>query len=211
MLLESAHQLGAELATPNQIIADAIGQLNVNLVVIGCDPNASASAVRGSWESYILRPNTQPFTRAVRAATNAIIWRPYRLQEPAAPTDFSNGALAIDSTEGAVWIDPASAAYRKRQAFQNGAVLRSVIQGLASKGYAEKRSKRDMHDEFDEVLDGLWTRGSYHCFPESRLVARTMDEAGLRNFGSTIHTAKRFRGFAKDFGLGLALERLLSE
>jgi hypothetical protein len=208
---ESARQLGLDLAVPGQTIADAVGQLNVNLAAISCEPAVDAEYVKGSWMSAYLKRGTPPFSRAVRSATGLIIFREESLVEIPSPAGASVEELMQASTEGAVWIDEDASAYRQRVSDQNAGILRGFLGGLAASGYPLADGKRDARAEFNEILDSQWSRGSYHCFPESKVVASIMRKSEISNLTSIVHLAVRIRKFAKGWGYGLAIMRLLPD
>lgn len=210
-LIEGAITLGRDLAAPEQTIAHAAGQLGVNLAVLGCEQDVDTNNIKGSWDSVFLRQNTPPFTRAVRMATSALIFREDSLVPAQAPENINLVDLVNNSGEGATWIDPQASAFREKIAIQNAHLLQGFMGGLASNGYAVRFSKRDMRQEFDEILDSQWTRGSYRKFPESKVVANIMRRSGIRNPISGVHTIERFVGFAREYGLGIAVERLLPD
>jgi len=215
-LIESATVLGRNLTTPGQTINGAVNQLNVDLLVIGCEPSASTEAIEGSWGSVFLRRNSPPFSRIVRAGARSIIQREDQQSLATGPqfhgcSDEIIEQATRNATEGVVWIDPDEALFRERIATQNALLLKCMIGGLADGGYRPKASGRDIRDEFDEILDGLWTRGSYGSFPESRVVAAIMRQSGVRNPISTVHTLHRTFGFAREHGAGLAITRLLPD
>jgi hypothetical protein len=211
-LHDSAHQLGLDMTIPDQTIDDATISLNTNLAVLGCELSVDADVIKGSWQSVALRQNTPPFTRLVRAATSGIIMREDTIvpSEPPSP-DTTVEELMSASTEGAVWVDERAAKFREHIAAQNGGLLRAMLGGLVDGGYPERAAKNDMREEFDELLDSLWTRGSYRSFPEAKVIAAIMRHAEVRNPMSTVKAVKRFRGFSKDYGFGLALQRLLPD
>jgi hypothetical protein len=211
-LHESAHQLGLDLTVPDQTIPDVAIGLNANLAALGCELSVDPDAIKGSWQSYTLRLNTPPFTRLVRAATGGIIMREDTIVPPEPPSpDTTIEELVSATTEGAVWVDERAAKFRKHIAQQNGGLLRAMLDGLVDGGYSERAAKSDMRQEFDELLDSLWTRGSYSSFPEAKVVAAIMRHADVRSPMSTLKAVKRFKGFLKDYGVGLALQRLLPD
>ena len=231
-LTEAAFKLGSDLASSGQEIVPAIDQLNLNLAAIGCEPSVDAGQVRGSWQTVAFKVASPPFKRALRGATASIVWRENSLADSLPPpgselVDALNGtntqvawmpSETFDlekalggAAEGAVGVDTDEAACRANIAEQNAAILKAVIGGLAANGYARSSSKQVMHEEFSEILDSLWLRGSYHCFSESKVVATIMHKAGLRTTADSFHAARRFRTFGKAYGYGLALQRLLPE
>lgn len=227
-LREGAFRIGSDLASPGQAINRAIGQLNINLAAIGCEPTVDADQVRGSWQSTLLTTDSPPFTRAIRGATSSIIWRPESLADTLPPIDstpletdgneiwieakdFNLEETTRQATEGSVWIDPVAAESREIFAERNSALLKDVLGGLALQGYSKAKAKDDMRKEFDEILDGLWLRGSYHCFSESKVIASMIRKTELGSPAGTVKAMRRFRSFGKDYGYGLALTRLLPE
>ncbi len=215
-LVEGAEAIGRNLTTPGQAISAAVDQLNVDLLVIGCEASVSIEPITGSWGSTSLRQNTPPFSRAVRAATRAIIRREDQQNTTTEPQfrPISDGLIEQamrDTTEGATWIDSNAITFREHIARQNALLMGSMILGLENGGYKPKAIRRDVRSEFDEILDGLWTRGSYSSFSESRVVAAIMRLSGVRNPLSTAHTFRRTFSFAREYGAGLAFTRLLPD
>lgn len=215
-LVESAAVAGFNLTEPNQSISDAVGQLNIDLLVLGCEPQVTREGVAGSWESVFLRPNTQPFSRAVRAGARAIILRENTQHENLGPeyresTPELVEQVMVGTLEGAVWIDPEAANFRKRIAKQNALLLGGFITGLAEGGYKPRRARRDVREEFDEILDSLWARGSYSSFGASRTIAATMRLSDVGNVVSAAHGVRRASRFAREYGVGQAIVRLLPD
>ncbi|HEY4963621.1 MAG TPA: hypothetical protein VIH90_02920 [Candidatus Saccharimonadales bacterium] len=227
-ILEGAFRVGSDLASPDQDIDSAVWQLNINLAAIGCEPTVDAAQVRGSWQSAMLASDSPPFTRAIRGATLSVIWRPESLADTlppigSTPASKSGGVVWVEAkdlnleeaahqaTEGSVWVDPAAAEHRASYAERNSLLLKGFLGGLASQGYARPKAKEDMCQEFDEILDSLWRRGSYHCFSESKVIASMMRKTGLGSPAGTVKAIRRFHSFGKGYGFDLALTRLLPD
>jgi|GEM_PF-3397138 len=231
-LAESAYETGHDLTLPNQTIAGATIHLNGNLAVLGCEEAVDETEIKGTWDSNALRMYTPPFTRLLQAATASLIFRRGSLADIALPegassapelsTEYTKIAKVDPSTvdlaeiirntgEGATWIDPAASKERTATADQNAFLLRQVLTGLRDGGYSEQSAKTEMREVFDEILDDLWRRGSYHLFAEPRVVTRIMSQAGIRTLTSRANAVRRFAGFARDYGVGLAIIRLLPE
>jgi hypothetical protein len=157
----------------------------------------------------VLRPGTQPFTRAVRGATHSIIYR-----EPARPSAYiptGEPRILEETPQGTTIMAEAVAAEPFAIAWTNGRILRSVLAGMDAKGYSESRGRRDMRSEFDEILDELWSRGSRSVFFEPQTVSAIMREAGVCNLASKVKGIGRFTHFAREFGLELAIQRAVPE
>lgn len=232
-LAQASFKLGTDLAAPGPSLHQFVDGLNLNLATIGCESTADEEVIRGSWrtDDYVIP--SPPFETALRQVTSAVIWREASLADTlppiySSPTDdivhanknqaiwvpstaYEIDQAIVDSTEGAVWIDPDAAAHRSAIATTNAAILRTIITGMTEQGYPPRHSKPIIRQECNDILDGLWQRGSYHCFPESRVVETIISKAGLHTASDAILTAKRFRSFAKKYGFGLALQRLLPE
>lgn len=204
-----AQQMGMELAAEWQTIPGAIGQLDVNLMLLGCDASADANAIRGSWQSESLHQNTPPFTRAVRAATNAIIFRAL----PTVPISLNHPAIAgvegnILSESGYAWLERHQAYSEQQLVLENARLLTRFRGGLALRGYSKRAAGRDMRQEFDEVMDSLWADNSDHDLARSRIVERIMDQAGLRDLGSIARSARRVQHFSQRHGIIPGLRRV---
>jgi hypothetical protein len=202
--------MGAELATEWQTISGAVGQLGVNLATLGCEFNdIDASTVKGAWQSDTLYQGTGPFTRAVRLATRAIIFRTYTID----PIPLNHPSMV--STEGAdfsatslEFINQHAAYIGEKLNHDNARLLARFRGGLALRGYSQRASSSDMRQEFDEILDSLWTHDVDHHLAQSRFVEQMMSQAGLRDLGSMARSARRVQNFAQHHGLLPGLRRI---
>ncbi len=230
---EGAYRLGYTLAEPGHGILPALEQLSINLSRIGCDPTLDTQAIREGWPTDNFAIASPPFRRAVRTVTSSIIFRQESLVDSMppigsrpvyddrgearndvawAPSSAVDVDKAVkDASEGAVWVDPDEARYRAGIIACNASLLRSVRRGMAARGYPATETAYDMRQEFNETLDELWSKGSYHSFPASKVVAKIMRETGLRKPSDTLRDARRFKSFGRDYGYGLALMRFLPD
>ncbi|MDB5175385.1 MAG: hypothetical protein JWM81_243 [Candidatus Saccharibacteria bacterium] len=153
-------------------------------------------------EAQVVGHDSEPFHQLTTMAVTAIVGRDPVANEQPVPTPFHD-VIEGSHLEGVLYETESGKAFRKFVADTNGALLRSLVDGMADGGYPRHHAKALERQQIEVMLDQLSGRTGYGAIAYARSIHQIRSQAGLNNLRAHRNDVLRAGRQIREIGLSI--------